>query len=535
MALRGNLNVDDFLATTAAAEAGAPRRALAMQRDGDAAPTGRQLLNWKSLSLRGIDLAMAPGAATRLSVEETALSDFYARIVLDENGRLNLQDVTRASAPASAASAGGAGAAAAASGVTVANAAPLPAAASSAPAPIVKFGPIAVVNGRVAYNDRFVKPNYNANLSELTGRLAAFSSEPPAPGQPPQLADLAITGRVEGTATLDISGKVNPLAKPLALDLHAKVRELELPPLSPYAIKYAGYGIERGKMSVDLAYLVLPDGQLTASNKIVLNQLAFGDKVEGATASLPVKLAVALLSDRNGVIDLDLPVSGSINDPQFSLGGIIWKVITNLIVRAVTAPFSLLASAFGGGSSSEMSSIEFAPGTAALTPAARETLDKVAKALAERPAVSLTVTGESRLDRESDAWKKDRLQQIVRAEKRRRAIAAGAAANAEFVVSAEEYPVLLKEVYKRADIVKPKNVIGLAKDIPANEMEALLLSSIVVGDEAMQQLAVRRGVAVRDYLAGREIPAGRLFLGAPKVASDDAVWAPRADLKLAVN
>ena len=177
------------------------------------------------------------------------------------------------------------------------------------------FGPIVVVNGRVAYNDRFVKPNYSANLSELSGRLAAFSSEPPGPGQPPQLADLELRGRVEGTATLDITGKVNPLAKPLALDLKAKVRDLELPPLSPYAIKYAGYGIERGKLSVDLAYVVQPDGQLTASNRIILNQLAFGDKVEGSTANLPVKLAVALLADRHGVIDLDLPVSGSINDP----------------------------------------------------------------------------------------------------------------------------------------------------------------------------------------------------------------------------
>jgi len=521
------------------------------------------LLNWKSLSLRGIDLAIAPGAAMRLSVDETALSDFYARVVLDENGHLNLQDVTRtAAAPAGAAS-GPASAGASASAAppppaapprpvsargraNVDNAVPAASAASGAapaasaapartgPAAIVKFGPIAVVNGRVAYNDRFVKPNYNANLSELTGRLAAFSSEPPGPGQPPQLADLSLKGRVEGTATLDITGKVNPLAKPLALDIQAKVRDLELPPLSPYAIKYAGYGIERGKMSVDLAYVVLPDGKLTASNKIVLNQLAFGDRVEGSTASLPVKLAVALLSDRHGVIDLDLPVSGSINDPQFSLGGIIWKVITNLIVKAVTAPFSLLASAFGGGGS-ELSSIEFEPGTAALTPAARETLDKVAKALAERPAVSLTVTGESRLDRERDAWKKERLHQIVRAEKRRRAIASGAAAAAEIVVTDEEYPALLKEVYKRADIVKPKNVIGLAKDLPTNEMEALLLSSMVVADDAMQQLAVRRGVAVRDYLAGHEIATGRLFLGAPKVASDDAAWKPRADLKLAAN
>ena len=219
-----------------------------------------------------------------------------------------------------------------------------------APRPIVTLGPIVVVNGRVAYNDSLRQAELQRQPERAErpagGVLVRAAG---ARGSAPLLADIELRGRVEGTATLDINGKVNPLATPLALDLQAKVRDLELPPLSPYAIKYAGYGIERGKLSVDLAYVVKPSGQLTASNKIVLNQLAFGDKVEGSTANLPVKLAVALLADQHGVIDLDLPVSGSINDPEFSLGGLIWKVITNLIVKAVTAPFHLLASAFGGG------------------------------------------------------------------------------------------------------------------------------------------------------------------------------------------
>src|SRR3954464_13105957 len=118
-------------------------------------------------------------------------------------------------------------------------------------------------------------------------------------------------------------------------------------------------------MSVALAYVVEPSGELTASKPIVLHQLAFGDKVEDSTASLPVKLAAALLADRHGVIDLDLPVSGSINDPQFSLGGVIWHAMTNLLVKAVTAPFALLASGFGDGGA-ELSRVEFAPGTATL-------------------------------------------------------------------------------------------------------------------------------------------------------------------------
>ena len=535
--LDGDATVDDFRASSSIADAGAPQRALQMLPD---AAGGRQLLNWKSLSLRGIAVDLAPGSATQVSVAQTSLSDFFARIVLSQAGRLNLQDLVKTPAAAGAASAGASGAASAAdSSAVVASSASassaVVASSASASSAVVRFGPIALVNGRVNYTDLFVKPNYSANLSELNGNLAAFSSVGPAPGEAAQLADLTLRGRVEGTATLEIDGKINPLAKPLALDLKAKVRDLELPPLSTYSVKYAGYGIERGKMSVDLAYLVKPDGQLTATNKIVLNQLTFGDKVEGAPASLPVKLAVALLSDRHGVIDVELPVSGSINDPQFSLGGLIWKAITTLVVKALTAPFSLLASAFGGGGS-ELSTIDFLPGTATLTPAAKAALDKVATALTDRPQLTMTVSGESRLDVEREAWKQDRLQQIVRAEKRRAGLGGGANAGADVTVSPAEYPELLKAVYKRADIAtKPKNVVGFAKDVPTSEMETLLLASITVPDDAMQQLAVRRGVAVRDYLASHQVAANRLFLGAPKAAATDASWTPRADLKLAAN
>ena len=372
-------------------------------------------------------------------------------------------------------------------------------------------------------------------------------------------AILELRGKAAGTGSLEILGKVNPLAQPLALDIKGKVRDLELPPLSPYSIKYAGHGIERGKLSVDVAYRVLPDGQLTASHQIVLNQLRFGDPVEGAPSSLPVRLAVALLADRNGVIDINLPVSGSLNDPQFSLGSVILKVIGNLIVKAITAPFSLLASAFGGGD--ELSTVSFAPGSAALSAQARQNLDKVAKALVERPALKMTVVGTASLEVERDAYKRERLQAMVVAEKRR-ALGDAAKGTTTVTVSAAEYPDLLKAVYKRAEFPKPRNLVGLAKDIPQPEMEALLLTNISVTPETMRELATRRGTVVRDYLASRQLPLERLFLGAPRtgaekpasanaapagsatgataatgatVAPPSAPWSPRAELVLATN
>lgn len=476
------------------------------------------LLAWKALNLRGLSVALEPGKATRVDVKETVLQDFFARVIVLPEGRINLQDLVKSSAPV-------------ASGTAAVTAA-VQTVASTVPAPLINFGPISMVGGRVLFSDRFVKPNYSANLSDLTGKLSAFSSVPAGSASVPNMADLELRGRAEGTASLEILGKLNPLAKPIALDITGKVRDLELPPLSPYSVKYSGYGINRGKLSVDVKYQVQPDGKLTANNKVILNQLSFGDKVEGSTASLPVKLAVALLADRNGVIDIDLPISGSLSDPQFSIGPIIIKVIVNVIVKAITAPFSLLASAFGGGGD-ELSNVAFSPGSARLQPDAEAGLDKVAKALADRPALRLTVVGTSNLDAEREGFKRARLDQLVRAEKRRSVVKDGGAATVAVTVSPAEYPALLKEVYKNADMSKPRNLVGMAKDLPVPEMENLLLADIKVTDDAMRELAVQRGVVVKDYLASKNLPADRLFLGASKTVPPDAKWTPRAELVLA--
>ncbi len=489
------------------------------------------LLAWKALNLRGLNVVLDPAKATRVDVKETVLQDFFARVIVLPEGRINLQDLVKSST--SAAVSGTASVTPVASVVT-GTTTTAQAAAPAGPAAVINFGPISMVNGKVLFSDRFVKPNYSANLSDLTGKLSAFSSVPAGSASVPNMADLELRGRAEGTASLEILGKLNPLAKPIALDITGKVRDLELPPLSPYSVKYSGYGINRGKLSVDVKYQVQPDGKLTANNKVILNQLSFGDKVEGSTASLPVKLAVALLADRNGVIDIDLPISGSLNDPQFSLGPIIVKVIINVIVKAITAPFSLLASAFGGGGGDELGNVAFAPGSARLEPDAQAGLDKVARALAERTSLRLTVIGTSNLDAEREGFKRARLDQLVRAEKRRSVVKDGGAATATVSISTAEYPALLKGVYKNADMSKPRNLVGMAKDLPVPEMEALLLADIKVNEDAMRELAVQRGVVVKDYLASKNLPTDRLFLGASKTVPADAKWTPRAELVLAI-
>ncbi len=429
--LAGDTALDDFRANSAS-----------LTQSPGLATRSNQILSWKTLSLRGLQVDMVPSAPLAVNVRETTLTDFFARAIVDPTGRLNLQDLTRkpgqataAAAPAEgqpttrrslggttttttakpAARSGGAPVSAEAmvgGGPETAPAAPAVVAKAQAPdsggpAPVINFGPMSLVNGRIDFTDLFVRPNYSADLSELTGKLSAFSSRPQ--GDRPALADLELRGKAQQTAQLEITGKLNPLAKPLELDITAKMRELDLPPLSPYSVRYAGHGIERGKLSMSVNYKITPDGQLTATNKLVLNQLQFGDEVQGAPNSLPVRLAVALLADRNGVIDIDFPVSGSLNDPQFSIGPLIFKAIVNLIVKAATAPFALLTGGLGGGSG-ESSAIAFAPGSSVLAPAAKESLDKVAKALTDRPGLQMTVVGTASLEQEREAYQRQRLR-----------------------------------------------------------------------------------------------------------------------------
>ena len=496
------------------------------------AGAGQELLSWHSFKLNGVKLAMAPAKPTRVDITEVVLSDFFASLVLDEKGRFNLQQEPAAGAPAVAAA------------PPVVIAAPATPAARAEPAappaatlpPEISVGATRLVNGRVDFTDRFVRPNYSADLSELNGSLSAFRSGSS------EMATVELHGRAAKTARVEISGQFNPTAQPLAMNIRARATDLELAPLSPYAGKYAGYAIERGKLSMDLSYLITPEGRLEAKNQVIVNQLTFGERVDSASAtSLPVLLAVSLLKDSRGVIDINLPISGSLKDPQFSIGGLIVKVIVNVLTKALTAPFSLLF----GSSDQDLSVVGFRPGTAVLSTSGAAALDQVAKALADRPALKMTVTGASDLPAEREAYvqaaldarlQQERAKELARDGKAPEPLAAGAPAVA---FSAAERERLLKAVYKQTEIAdKPRNFVGLAKDIPAAEMEALLKTVIPVTDTVMRQLALQRGLVVRDALIAKGLPSDRLFIGAPQprlAGADNAASTPSAQLVLRNN
>jgi Domain of Unknown Function (DUF748) len=543
-----------------------------------------ELLSWQSFKLTGVKLALAPAKPPKIDIAEAALSDFYSRLVITEDGRFNLQDAGPAGAAANAAASAPAtapasatdsaasmlgsavgstvdaatstAATAAASAMAVAKdlvpgLASAPAAATAPPAGAGPKGPPAfelyvgatkLANGKVDFTDRFVKPNYSADLTELNGTLGAFRSGTR------DMATLDLHGRAAGTALLDISGQLNPTAEPLALNIRAKATDLELAPLSTYAAKYAGYAIERGKLSMDVSYAISADGKLDAKNQIILNQLTFGERVDSPTATkLPVLLAVSLLKDRNGVIDINLPISGSLNDPQFSVGGIIFKVIVNLITKALTAPFSLM---FGGGGGPDMSQVGFNLGTPVFSESGAAAVDKVAKALLDRPSLKMTVSAAADPASEREAYVQAaidaRLLQEQKKEQARAGLstpaaasgaASGSSAPAAPALGEAERNRLLKAVYAQTDIPnKPRNLIGMAKDLPPAEMQALLKTKIVVNDESMRQLALQRGTAVRDALIAKGLPSERLFIASPKVrgAGESAEpFTPSAKLSLA--
>jgi hypothetical protein len=166
-------------------------------------------------------------------------------------------------------------------------------------------------------------------------------------------------------------------------------------------------------------------------------------------------------------------------------------------------------------------------------------LDKIAKALTDRSSLIMTVVGTASLELERDALKTQKLTEQLMAEKRRRAVVSGQSASMVTPLESAEAEALLKAVYKRADIPKPRNMLGLTKDIPLVEMEGLLKANIPVNEDSMRELALQRSVVVKDYLVSRQLPTERLFLGATKTvnpkATEESAWKPRAELSLSSN
>jgi hypothetical protein len=352
----------------------------------------QNFISWDRLDVRGVDFEHDPD---QLQIDQVLASKLYARVIIEPDRTINVTRILAGPGATVTAPAGRSGAQVTETASPAptpprprkktASGKPITAAAAPAAAPMMPtlIKKIIVRASEADFADLSVTPNFAAGIQNLDGTVLGLSSKQNS------RAKIDIHGSVDPFAPVSITGEVNVLGPALYTDLAMSFRNIELSTFNPYSGRFAGYNIAKGKLTTELHYKV--DGRkLDAQHHIIVDQLEFGAKTESKDAvSLPIKLAVALLKDSNGVIDLDLPVTGSLDDPQFKIGPIIWKVFVNLLEKAVTAPFKLLGSLFGGGP--DLQFIDFQPGLAGLDPAAAEKAKTVVKALSSRPQLKIEV------------------------------------------------------------------------------------------------------------------------------------------------
>lgn len=450
-----------------------------------------KFLNWKHLGLSKMHISMA-GKKLGLGLGDILLEDFYGNILLNNKARLNVMDlmVKEGTAAGSITQDTQTRNSAEHAPQSKPEAAQKHETKPAGEGPDISINSVTLKRGRMTFNDHFVRPNYRAELSSIEGSLSAVSSTRPAP------AKVRVTGRVYGTAPLSVSGTVQPFSKYLALDIKASAKGVDLPKFTTYSSKYVGYAIRRGKLSVDLHYLI-KDRALQATNKVLLNQLTFGKQSNSPDAlKLPVLLAVALLKDANGNIDIDLPISGSLDDPQFSVGGIIVRVIVNTLVKVVTSPFKLLAAAFGSGQ--DLSHIDFAPGSAALDDKSKASIATLVKALKDRPALQMDIIGRADPQADRQGWVDEQMRMLKAKDM---AVHGHKPDPQRIVLTDADRAKYLEKVYSDTKIKdKPRNFIGMAKSLPPDQMNALLMQSAPVSKKDLRSLADARAQAVYEQL-----------------------------------
>lgn len=488
-------------------------------------------VRWNTLALRDVNAALLP---LSVNVREAELNNFFARVILNADGRLNLHNILRSKAGGKksltetdseldALADGGVSQAKSKGNVTMVPV-KVDAVDGKSDLPLVVVEKLLLKKGRVRFTDNFIKPNYTANISEMDGSITRLSSDPNVP------ARLDLHGEVNN-APLTVAGTISPLKENLSLDIKAHVRGMELAQFSSYTAKYIGYGIEKGKLSFDVEYKV-EDGVLIGQNRLILDQLTFGKKTPGEpVTSLPVELAVSLLKDSKGVIDINLPIGGSLEDPEFSIGGILAKVFLSSLKRVILAPFSFLSIKFGGGA--ELSFLDFEPGTSVIPEKEIPKLEALAKAFAERPELKLDITGRYDPAADGKGLAKAAIQRKVRMLKRKDLQEKGQTVlTNQLKIEPDEYPALLERVYREENFKKPRNLIGMQKKLSTAEMEKLLMDNYEASEEEFLALASQRAERIKAWLVDNgKLQDSRVFLLASKAgeAGENGESAARVD------
>ena len=454
-------------------------------------------LKWTTLELDDLEVGVNP---TRLSIDQISLADFFARIIVDADGSVNLVSMFGDSGKADQGtdSSGGQPPKPA---VTTAN--------NDQPTP-VSIARVILSGGDVDFSDRFIKPNFNTKFHDLGGRISGLESIAE------KRADVLLEGMWANHAPVKITGEINPLIQDPFVDLNLNISDIELSPFSPYSGKYIGYILEKGKLTFNVAYL-MEKRRLEGKNSIFIDQLTLGDSVDSPDAvSLPIKMAVALLKDRDGNIELDLPVSGSLDDPEFKVGKVVLTVLKNIIVKIVTSPFAVLGALAGGGE--ELSYLDFDAGISEIGPDNAGKIDKLTKILYERPGLKLDIQGTLAPEADSEALRAQLLENRLKAEKLQRMVAAGQSAVPieEIVLQPEERQAILEAVFAAAALPAPVDASGNPVELTPEIMETLLRNQTAVTQDDLRKLANARAFAAKEYLlASGQMERERIFIVEP--------------------
>ena len=445
----------------------------------------RDLLKWQRLDLSGIDYQ-----TDRLSIDGVTLQQPYVRFIINENLTTNFSGLLVEQPVASAS-------------------ASQPQASDKSPLAL-RIGGIRINDGSANFADFSLTPNFATALGQLNGSIGTIDN------QRPLVASVAIEGRVDRYAPVTIQGGLTPFDPLNSLDIATRFRNVELTTLTPYSGKFAGYRIRKGRLNLDLRYRI-EQGQLNAENKLLLEGLQLGEKVDSPDAvDLPVRLAVALLKDTKGNIDLSLPVSGNLEDPQFSVMPIVWQTLRNLLLRATQAPFKFIAGLVSGDDQ-DLSQVSFAPGQKELDANAQRTLDTLASALQERPALTLEIEGLSTVQQDGPLLAAARLeaeyQQLLYQSLQRSGARVPASPN-ELVVEEDDKPALLEGIYRaRLKRQPPPEWSELDREQRAAQLRQAVLDNWSNNDLMLRRLAQARAAEIKAYLVERGgLDAQRLYL-----------------------
>ncbi|GGK44618.1 DUF748 domain-containing protein [Aliivibrio fischeri] len=458
----------------------------------------KPFVKWRSLAVNKFDFDLQK---SKLAIDTLSVSQPYARVVINKDRSTNIGDLIVAQPKAKK------------SKSTTKKKGQKPFALS--------VRKIAFNNGSAFFADNSLTPNFSSGIEQLKGNIGHVSSIPGTK------ATVDISGNIEKYAPVKVKGEINPLLKQPYLDLDVVFKSVELTTVNPYSGTYAGHYIDKGQLTLALNYQ-LENNQLKGENHVIIDQLKLGKASDSDLAtSLPLELAIALLQDNDGVIDLGVEVSGDVNDPEFSLGAVIWSTISNIITKAVTAPFSFIAGL--AGSDEELNVIAFQFGTDELTIEEQEKLQTLGKALETRPKLKLTVDGAVNAQEDSKALELEHFNQLL--------VEAAKIPENELPqnLTASSMPTsgplsdALQSIYKAEYGEKATEVKDRiedeeeAKDIELTDEELnkrwhialynLVLNKQKINEGELGQLAQQRAQAVKAYLVDVvKVDAARVFL-----------------------